>query len=103
MVYFVEIIDLSCFTYIILRVLNNMVICLGYESSPNMMGIQERYNKNFHIGCIEYYEKFDSLHIVLRYKDGDIRVMLVSNYGLVEMLVLEFVIPVACTYGEPLC
>ena len=41
--------------------------------------------------------------IVLRYKDGDIRVMLVSTSGLVEMLVLKFVIPVACTYGEPLC
>ena len=41
--------------------------------------------------------------IVLGYKDGDIRVMLVSNYGLVEILVLMFVIPVACTYGEPLC
>ena len=41
--------------------------------------------------------------IVLRYKDGDIRDMLVSNYGLVEILVLKFVIPVACMYGEPLC
>ena len=41
--------------------------------------------------------------IVLRYNDGDIRVMLVSNCGLVEILVLKFVIPVACTYGEPLC
>ena len=41
--------------------------------------------------------------IVLRYKDDDIRVMLVSSYGLVEILVLKFVIPVACTYGEPLC
>ena len=41
--------------------------------------------------------------IVLRYKDGDIRVMLVSNCGLVEILVLKFVIPVAYTYGEPLC
>ena len=41
--------------------------------------------------------------IVLRYKDGDIGVMLVSNCGLVEILVLKFVIPVACTYGEPLC
>ena len=40
--------------------------------------------------------------IVLRYKDGDIRVMLV-NYGLVQILVLKFVIPVARTYGEPLC
>ena len=41
--------------------------------------------------------------IVLRYKDGDIRVMLVSNCGLVEILVLMFVIRIACTYGEPLC
>ena len=41
--------------------------------------------------------------IVLRYKDGDIRVMLVGSCGLVEILVLRFVIPVACTYGEPLC
>ena len=38
--------------------LNNMVIFLGYEFSPNMMGIQEGYNKNYHIECIEYYEKF---------------------------------------------
>ena len=42
-----------------------------------MMGIQEGYNKNFHIKCIEYYEKFDFM-IVLRYEDGDIRVMLVE-------------------------
>ena len=34
--------------------------CFGYEFSPNMMGIQEGYNKNFHIECIEYYEKFDT-------------------------------------------
>ena len=40
--------------------------------------------------------------IVLRYKDGDIRVMLVGSCGLVEILVLRLVIPVACTYGEPL-
>ena len=80
-----------------------MVIFLGYEFSPNKMGIQEGYNKNFHIKSVEYYEKFDSLHIVLRYKDGDIRVMLASNCGSVEIRVLKFVIPVACTYGEPLC
>ena len=67
-----------------------MVICLGYEFSPN-------------IKSIEYCEKFDSLHIVLRYKYGDIRVMLVSNCRLVEILVLKFVIHTACTYGEPLC
>ena len=41
--------------------------------------------------------------IVLRYNNGDIRVMLVSNCGLVRMHVLKFVIPVACTYGELLC
>ena len=27
---------------------NGMAICLGYEFGPNMMGIQEEYNKNFH-------------------------------------------------------
>ena len=80
-----------------------MVIGLGYEFSPNIMGIQEGYNKNFHIKCIEYHEKFDSLHIVLRYEDGNMRVMLVSNCELEEILVLKFVIPVACMYGEPLC
>ena len=56
-----------------------MVIGLGYEFSPNIIGIQEGYNKNFHIKCIEYDEKFVSLHIVLRYENGNKRVMLVSN------------------------
>ena len=41
--------------------------------------------------------------IVLRYEDGDIRIMLESNYGLVEILVLKCVIPEACTYGLSLC
>ena len=63
-----------------------MVIGLGYEFSPNIMGIQEGYNKNFHIKCIEYYEKFDSLHIVLRYEDGNMRVMLVSSCELERYL-----------------
>ena len=58
--YFEEIDELSCFTYITLRVLNIMVIWFGYKISPNMMGIQDGYNKNFHIECIEYYEKFDT-------------------------------------------
>ena len=40
--------------------LNSMVICFGYEISPNMMGIQEGYDKNFHKKCIEYYKKFDT-------------------------------------------
>ena len=37
-----------------------MEICFGYQTSPNMMGIQDGYNKNFHIKRIEYYEKFDT-------------------------------------------
>ena len=45
--YSIEIIDLSWLTYIILRALNSMVICFGYEFSPNTMGIQEGYNKTF--------------------------------------------------------
>ena len=36
-------------------------ISYGYKLGPNMMGIQVGYNKNYHIKCIEYYEKFDSL------------------------------------------
>ena len=28
--------------------INSMAISLGYEFSPNMMGIQERYNKKIH-------------------------------------------------------
>ena len=41
-----EIDELSYFTYIILRVFKNiMVICFGYKISPNMMGIQDGYNK----------------------------------------------------------
>ena len=72
--YFEEIYELSCFTYIILRVLNNMVICFGYKFSPNMIGIQEGYNKNFHIKCIEYYEKFDSLWLF-----WDIKVVMLES------------------------
>ena len=41
--------------------------------------------------------------IVLRYEDGDIRVMLVSNCGLVRIFALRFLIPEACTYGLSLC
>ena len=32
----------------------------GYKISPNMIGIQDGYNKNYHKKCIEYYEKFDT-------------------------------------------
>ena len=35
-------------------------IFFGYKNSPNMMGIQVGYNKNYHIKCIEYYDKFDT-------------------------------------------
>ena len=68
-----------------------------------MIGIQRGYNKNFHIKVHWILWEVWFPTIVLRYKDGDIRDMLVSNYGLVEILVLKFVILVACTYGEPLC
>ena len=37
-----------------------MVIFFVYEISPNMIGIQDGYNKNFHIECIKNYEKFDT-------------------------------------------
>ena len=57
---FIEIIDLSCFTYIILRVLNSMVIFFGYKISPNMMGIQVGYNKNYHRKWIGCYDQFDA-------------------------------------------
>ena len=59
-VYFEEIDELSCFTYIILRVLNSMVICFNCEINPNVIGIQDEHNKNFHIEFIEYHEKFDT-------------------------------------------
>ena len=39
---------------------NSMVIFFGYKISPNMIGIQDGYNKNYHKKCIEYYEKFDT-------------------------------------------
>ena len=42
--------------------INNMVVFLRYEFSPNMMGIQEGYNKNFQEDRW-IYEKFDSLHL----------------------------------------
>ena len=35
-------------------------IFFGYKISPNMIGIQDGYNKNYHRKCIEYYEKFDT-------------------------------------------
>ena len=32
--------------------LNSTVICLNCEISPNMIGIQDGYNKNFHISVL---------------------------------------------------
>ena len=71
-----------------------MVICTRYEFGPKVMNIQEGYNKNFHED--HWILKTWFLAIVLRYGDSDIWVMLVSNYALVRILVLRFVIPYAC-------
>ena len=69
-----------------LESLNNMVICFGYKFSPNMIGIQEGDNKklSYKVHWILWEVWF--LMIVLRYKDGDIRVMLVSNCELEKYL-----------------
>ena len=55
-----------------------MVIFFGYETSPNMIGIQDGNNKNltYKVHWILWEVLF--LTIVLRYEDGDIRVMLVE-------------------------
>ena len=37
-----------------------MVICFGYKIGPNMMSIQDWYNKNYHIEYIKHYDKFDT-------------------------------------------
>ena len=55
-----------------------MVICFGYEISPNMMGIQEGYNKKLSYRVHWILWEVWYLMIVLRYEDGDIRVMLVG-------------------------
>ena len=58
--------------------LESMVICFGYKTSPNMIGIQEGYNKNIHTKVRWILWEVWFLMIVLRYEDGDIRVMLVE-------------------------
>ena len=78
---------------------------------PRSMRVVVCFNNNRHTRLVK--EKFLCvcwilwevwcLIIVLRYEDGDIRVMLVEWSWIWEILVLKFVIPVACTYGEPLC
>ena len=57
-----------------------MVICVGYKISPNMMGIQDGYNKNFHKKVHWILWEVWFFMIVLRYEDGDIRVLLVSSF-----------------------
>mgnify|MGYP005817134341 CR=1 FL=1 len=52
--------------------INSMAICLVYEFSPNMIGIQDSYNKNSHEDHW-IYEKFDSLHL----------------FGNIEMVILD--------------
>ena len=37
--------------------------------------------------------------IVLRYEDGNIRIMLVVKFRVEKIIVLRFMIPVACAYG----
>ena len=66
-----------------------------YEISPKVIDIQEGYNKNFHEDHWAKYTWF--FVIVLRYDDSNMWVMLVSNYVLVRILVLRFVIPYAIT------
>ena len=41
-------------------ILEHHGIFFGYKISSNMMGIQVGYNKNYHIECIEYYDKIDT-------------------------------------------
>ena len=59
-------------------VLNRMVICFGYEFSPNMIGIQDGYKKKLSYKVKWILWEVWYLIIVLRYGDGDIRVMLVE-------------------------
>ena len=61
-----------------------MVIFFGYKISPNMMGIQEGYNKNVHIKCIEYYEKFDSLWLF-----WDVKMVIVLRSEEVRWMLVE--------------
>ena len=35
-------------------------IFYGYKISPNMMGIQVGYNKNYHRKWIKYYDQLDA-------------------------------------------
>jgi hypothetical protein len=63
--------------------------------SSKVIDIQEGYNKTFHEDHWTNWTWF--LVIVSRHDDSNMWVMLVSNYALVGILVLRFVIPYACT------
>ena len=54
--------------------LEQHVIIYGHKVGPRIMSIQDRYNKNYHIKCIEYYEKFDSSWLF-----GDIKMVILDS------------------------
>ena len=54
-----------------------MVIFFGYEFSPNIIGIQDRYNQNYHKKITMDIKRSLILEIVWGDVDGDIRIMLV--------------------------
>ena len=54
-----------------------MVIFFGYKICPNMIGIQDGYNKNFHKSALNTMRSL-ILDDCLSYEDGEIRVMLVE-------------------------
>ena len=66
-----------------------------YETSPKVIDIQEGYNKNLHED--HWTKQTWFFVIVLRYDDSDMWLMLMSNYALVRILMLRFVIPYAST------
>ena len=49
-------------------------ICFGYKISPNMMGIQVGYNKNYHRNCIKHYDQFDAWQLF-----WDIKVVILES------------------------
>ena len=55
-----------------------MVICFGYKISPNMIGIQDGYNKNFLLSALNTKRSLilDDSFEIWRY--SDIKVVLVE-------------------------
>ena len=54
-----------------------MVICFNCEISPNMIGIQDEYNKTSILSSLNIMRSL-ILDNCFEYKDGDIRVVLVE-------------------------